>query len=131
MDVRERPLRFEAGLAAVAKRMPDAAFLPLAIDYTFWTEPQPEILVAFGQPILPSEVDSATTVAELNVLLEQSLAAAQDALAAQACLREPSDWVPLEAGARGVNPIYDGWRWLRSRWSGEDFTREHHAGTVK
>ncbi len=143
MDVRERPLRFEAGLAAVAKRMPDAAFLPIAIDYTFWTEPQPEILVAFGNPIIPSEFkeqgrprpesenETRGEGAPTPCIFEQALAKTQDALAAEAALREPSHWVPLEAGARGVNPIYDGWRWLRARWSGENFTREHQTGAVK
>ena len=51
MDVRERPLRLQDGLGALAARKPDAAFIPLAIEYAFWTEPRPEILVSFGEPI--------------------------------------------------------------------------------
>lgn len=127
-DVRERPLKFAPGLGAVARLRPDAAYLPLAIDYTFWTEPQPEILIAFGTPIVP--MDHAPTD-DWTAVLEQALATTQDALAAKACRRDAADWQALEQGARGVNPIYDGWRWLRARFSGEEFTRGHRAEVAK
>ena len=55
VDVRERPLRLQDGLGALATRTPNAAFIPLAIEYAFWTEPRPEILVAFGEPIVPAD----------------------------------------------------------------------------
>ena len=47
MDVRERPLRLKDGLGALATREPSAAFIPLAIEFAFWTESRPEILVSF------------------------------------------------------------------------------------
>ncbi len=127
-DVRERPLRFAPGLGAVARLKPEAAYLPLAIDYTFWTEPQPEILISFGEPIIPTEQPATD---DWTPILEQALATAQGALGARACLREASDWQALAEGARGVNPIYDGWRWLRARCIGEEFTRGHRAEVAK
>ena len=33
-------------------------FVPLAIEYTFWNEPRPEILVSFGEPIIPGNEDA-------------------------------------------------------------------------
>ena len=57
-DVRERPLRMRRGLGKLAVRTEEAEFLPLAIEYTFWTEPQPEILVAFGEAIIPSREEA-------------------------------------------------------------------------
>ena len=53
MDVRERPLRLRGGIGALAIRMKEVEFLPLAIEYSFWMEPQPEILVSFGESIVP------------------------------------------------------------------------------
>ena len=62
MDVRERPLRLQDGLGALARHEPSAAFVPLAIEYSFWTEPRPEILVSFGEPIVPATEPSRTAV---------------------------------------------------------------------
>jgi len=127
-DVRERPLRFAPGLGAVAKLCPQAAYLPLAIDYTFWTEPQPEILIAFGTPIIPAQHGAER---EWTAAFEHALATAQDTLATAAAAREPAQWQALERGARGVNPIYDAWRWLRARWTGERFSRAHRAEALE
>ncbi|HRI14672.1 MAG TPA: lysophospholipid acyltransferase family protein [Verrucomicrobiota bacterium] len=50
-DVRERPLRFESGLGHLAARVRRALFVPAAIEYVFWEERLPEILVRFGEPV--------------------------------------------------------------------------------
>jgi 1-acyl-sn-glycerol-3-phosphate acyltransferase len=122
MDVRERPLRLEDGLGALAAREPDAAFMPLAIEYAFWTEPRPEILVAFGEPILAR--DSQTPAAWTRTFTD-ALEAAQDELAARSCRRDPADWLTLGRGRTGVGPFYDAWRRLRARLRGESFVAEH------
>ena len=49
-DPRERPPRFAAGLAHLARRFPRPTFLPLALEYPFWTERAPEALAHFGDP---------------------------------------------------------------------------------
>ena len=49
MDVRERPIRLQRGLGALAAQREEVEFLPLAIEYSFWTEPRPEILISFGE----------------------------------------------------------------------------------
>ena len=51
-DPRELPLAFKPGLAALAQRVPEATLLPLAIEYTFWSERLPETLLRFGAPFL-------------------------------------------------------------------------------
>ena len=53
-DVRERPLRLAGGLARLAKRVPEACFVPLAIEYAFWDERRPNCLLRFGAPV-PSD----------------------------------------------------------------------------
>ena len=47
-DLRERPLGLRPGVARLAEVAPDARFLPLAVEYAFWTERGAEALAAFG-----------------------------------------------------------------------------------
>jgi len=123
-DVRERPLRLQPGLGALAARAGDAMFLPLAIEYTFWTEPRPEMLVAFGEPIVP-ENEAQRTAAEWTTHFSDALESTQDELATRSCQRDPAQWLELERGATGVQAFYDAWRSLRARMGGRQFTPEH------
>ena len=50
-DARRRPVRLRPGLAHLARRVPGAVILPLAIEYPFWNESRPEALARFGDPI--------------------------------------------------------------------------------
>ncbi len=124
MDVRERPLRLEAGLGVLAAREPGALFIPLAIEYSFWTEPRPEILVSFGEPIVPG-AEPARVASDWTRILTDALEAAQDELAQRSCRREVNQWVALQRGKLGGSAIYDAWRWLRSQVQGEKFRPEH------
>jgi 1-acyl-sn-glycerol-3-phosphate acyltransferase len=128
MDVRERPLRLEDGLGALASREPDATFVPLAIEYAFWAEPLPEILVAFGEPILPRKPQTPSTWTRT---FTEALEAAQDELAARSCQRDPADWLTLSRGRTGVGAIYDAWRRLRARLRGEAFLTEHSPQSMR
>ncbi|MDQ6939350.1 MAG: lysophospholipid acyltransferase family protein [Verrucomicrobiota bacterium] len=116
-DVRTRPLRLQNGLSALTKRVPNAAVIPLAIEYSFWTEPRPEILVAFGQPILASN----------ESVFGEALENLQNELAEQSCRRDPNAWLTLNRGKPGVHAIYDIWRRLKSQLRGKKFAPEHHA----
>ncbi len=109
-DVRA-PLLFSAGLEHLARRTPQTLFVPLAVEYTFWEERKPEVLLAFGKP---SRSDLTTNLAE-----------AQAQLAAAAQRRLPNEWQMLLKAKSGVNWPYDLWRWGRARLRGERFEREH------
>jgi 1-acyl-sn-glycerol-3-phosphate acyltransferase len=124
-DVRERPIGLMEGLGALAVREPDAAFVPLAIEYTFWSEPRPEILVSFGEPITPG-VYPVCNAAEWTRLFADRLTAAQEDLAAASFGRDPAAWRTLH-GRSGVSAVYDSWRWLRAQLRGESFSAEHHV----
>ena len=124
MDVRERPLRFHEGLGALAEREPESSFIPLAIEYTFWTEPRPEILVAFGDPILPRHELERTAV-EWTQILGEALEATQNQLAACSCRRDYDEWIFVNQGKSGVNAIYDSWQHFRARLRGEGFIADH------
>jgi 1-acyl-sn-glycerol-3-phosphate acyltransferase len=124
VDVRERPLRLRGGLGVLAVREPDVAFTPLAIEYPFWSEPRPEILCAFGEPIVPRN-EPTRTASEWTGVFAGVLEALQDDLAARSYRREPADWLTLNRGRSGVSAVYDAWRWARAWLRGEQFTAEH------
>lgn len=130
VDVRERPLGLQNGLGALAAREPDAAFIPLAIEYSFWIEPRPEILMSFGEPIVPRNAP-VRTVAEWTQDFSDALKTAQDELAASSCRRDAAEWVSLHRGKSGVSRIYDAWRWARARLRGEKFAAEHFGEALQ
>lgn len=128
-DCRERPLRFDPGLGAVASRSPGAVFLPVAIEYVFWEERLPEILVRLGRPDWvvrgQDENGSVRSVAEWTSFFEARMAATQDALAAAASRRDPDDFRCLLRGGAGQGGVYDLWRAMKSWLRGERFRKEH------
>ncbi|MGB8166032.1 MAG: lysophospholipid acyltransferase family protein [Chthoniobacteraceae bacterium] len=124
VDVRERPLRLQSGLGALAVQNPEAAFVPLAIEYAFWTEPRPEILVSFGTPVTP-RLESAREVAGWTETFTTALEETQDELATRSCRRDPAEWRMLDQGASGIATLYDAWRRLRAAVRGERFVAEH------
>jgi hypothetical protein len=125
-DVRKRPLRLQHGIGSLARRMTNVAFVPLAIEYVFWTEPRPEILLSFGQPVVPAG-PALLNSAEITEFFGSVLEKEQDELAAKSYRRDPSDWIVLDRGASGISGTYDAWRWLRSRISGQNFILGHSS----
>jgi 1-acyl-sn-glycerol-3-phosphate acyltransferase len=125
VDVRERPLNFQQGLAKLAGWLRGVAFIPLAIEYSFWTEARPEILVSFGPPIICDERLEVDTAGR-NHLLSKRLENLQDELAMASCRRNSGEWLTLEQGRRGGNRTYDVIRrsrcWLRRRC----YLPDHH-----
>ena len=124
LDVRERPIQLQRGIGALAARMEEVEFLPLAIEYPFWTEPRPEVLISFGEATVPSR-EPRRSAAEWTEFFAGALQETQDELARRSCQRDRLDWFVLEKGASGVNIIYDTWCMLRARLRGAAFSREH------
>jgi 1-acyl-sn-glycerol-3-phosphate acyltransferase len=130
-DPRQRPVRLQAGLGHLLARRPrrssppDAAVLPLALEYPFWDERSPEALARFGPAIDPDSELETETPGGWTDLLERRLAALQDALAADALSRDPARFEVLVGGAAGVGGVYDLWRRFRARLHGEVFHPEH------
>lgn len=126
VDVRERPLRFESGLGHLATRVESARFMPLAMEYVFWEERLPEILVRFGEPVATQTQPRSTLASkDWTKLFEEKLAETQDALAAEAQRRDPADFQVVLRGAAGQSGTYDLWRLFKSKWRGEIFRKEH------
>lgn len=124
-DVRERPITFQRGLAHLAGRAAPAVFLPLAVEYTFWEERTPEVLLAFGTPLFTRQLQNSCGADDWAAALEQTLQDAQDVLATAAQRRAPDDWQVLLRGRAGTTWIYDTWRRVRALFRREPFQPEH------
>lgn len=123
-DARQRPVRFQSGLSHLAAKLPQVNFVPVAIEYSWWFERSPEILVAFGKPVhFPPDA----TPAWLSAHCETALAGTQDQLAAGTRQRQTDAFDTLITGRAGVGGVYDLWRSLRARLRGESFAPRHHS----
>ena len=123
-DPRVRPLRLRPGIAHLARRVPGAIILPLAIEYSFWNESRPEALARFGDPI---DTSRDRTTAEWTTCLETELAHTMDALTLESAQRNPALFRPLVRGGAGVGGIYDLWRRLRAWSAGRRFDPTHEG----
>jgi 1-acyl-sn-glycerol-3-phosphate acyltransferase len=120
-DVREPRLEFEAGLGHLFRQSPGTAFLPLAVEYTFWEEKHPEVLIRFGEPLLADDTNTALPAGDINRQLVDRLEAARRRLAAASVSREVEAFQTLLGGRAGTNPVYDAWRWLKATLRGQRF----------
>jgi 1-acyl-sn-glycerol-3-phosphate acyltransferase len=128
-DVRERPVRFRPGLGHLARRLEGAIFLPVAIEYVFWEERTPEVLIGLGSPIVVEPGSGARWDAEgWTARLEEGLAVILDEVAEAAQRRQASDWSAILEGRSGVGMVYDGWRSVRAWLRDEAFHRRHGRG---
>jgi 1-acyl-sn-glycerol-3-phosphate acyltransferase len=126
VDVRERPVQFEAGLGHLAVRVQRALFVPVAAEYVFWEERLPEILVRFGVPVvIHARKPETFGPDDWTNLFEQQLTATQDALASEAERRCADDFQIVLRGGAGQGGIYDAWRSFKAGMRGERFTKEH------
>lgn len=123
-DTRERPVRLRPGLAHIAKLQQDATFVPLALDYVFWDERKPELLVRFGTPVTGASL-AQMAVADRTEALGRALEETMDALAQEAMRRDPAAFETLFAGAVGIGGVYDLWRRARAALKRERFSPAH------
>lgn len=124
-DVRERPVRLKQGIGHLPGLAERVCFVPVAIEYTFWEERLPEILVRFGQPYETSTAEGSVSPQVWTEFFAEQLAQTQDALAADAQRRDPRMFRCLLRGGAGVGGVYDHWREFKARLHGEKFQPEH------
>ncbi|WP_158747215.1 lysophospholipid acyltransferase family protein [Acidisphaera sp. L21] len=121
-DPRVRPVTLRPGLAHLARHIPGATIIPLAIDYPFWNESRPEALLRFGEPLYSGREGS---VADWTARLEFALTDTMDTLAAESVTRNPALFTPLLHGMAGVGGLYDLWRRLCAAAIGRRFDPSH------
>jgi 1-acyl-sn-glycerol-3-phosphate acyltransferase len=128
-DVRERPLGLRSGVGHLAARLGRGAVLPLALEYSFWTERTPEALVRFGEPLRICD-HPGLRGKDWTARIETSLTRALDGLNAETTARDPERFTPLVSGKAGVGGVYDFWRRLKAWARGRRFDPSHEAGTT-
>jgi 1-acyl-sn-glycerol-3-phosphate acyltransferase len=124
-DARERPVRLKQGIGHLPGLAERVCFVPIAIEYIFWEERLPEILVRFGQPYEVTDAQGPVSPQVWTEFFAGQLAQTQDALAAEAQRREPGMFRCLLRGDAGVGGVYDRWRAFKAGLRGEKFQPEH------
>jgi 1-acyl-sn-glycerol-3-phosphate acyltransferase len=123
-DVRTRPLGLRSGVGHLAARMDWGFVLPLAVEYTFWTERTPEALLRFGPPIDVTEAPGRSG-RDWTARIEDALTDTLDGLNAEAMTRDPDRFMTLLGGQAGVGGVYDLWRRVKALAAGQRFVAEH------
>jgi 1-acyl-sn-glycerol-3-phosphate acyltransferase len=129
-DVRQRPLDLRSGVGHLAARLPDGWVVPLALEYSFWTERTPEALARFGEPLRIAD-HPGLTGKQWTQLIEEALTDSLETLTAEAMSRDPARFTTLVDGRTGVGGMYDRWRRLKAWVRGERFDPSHEAATRK
>ncbi|WP_419730275.1 lysophospholipid acyltransferase family protein [Lichenicola sp.] len=121
-DPRVRPVRLRPGIAHLAALLPEAMLVPLAIEYVFWNERRPELLVRFGTPLAPA---TGLRPADWTVRLEAALGETMDRLSVDAQARDPEKFERLPLGVLGFHGPRAAWRRLTRRRSGRPLVAPH------
>lgn len=122
-DVRTRPVVLRPGLGHLLHRQPGVHVLPLAMEYTFWNEKRPEVLLRFGTPVVSTGREQSAEYWTNQVA--SALTEALDQLATAAQSRDPGRFRTLWTGTRGISGVYDAWRRLTHRFRGQRFEPGH------
>jgi 1-acyl-sn-glycerol-3-phosphate acyltransferase len=128
-DVRERPVTFQGGLGHLAARLEGqgaVTFVAMAVEYVFWEERLPEVLVRLSRPmVLPAPPLQGIGAHGYSALFERELEQTMDALAAQSRARQVDGFQILDRGGAGQGGVYDWWRSVRAWLRKESYQREH------
>jgi 1-acyl-sn-glycerol-3-phosphate acyltransferase len=124
-DARERPVQFKSGIGHLPGMAREIHFLPVAMEYVFWEERLPEILVRVGKPLRVTQEDQAGKTEWWTEFFAGRLRETQDELGKQALRRDPGEFRCLLRGRSGVGGVYDRWRYFKASLRGEEFQMEH------
>lgn len=136
-DVRDHSAELMPGLAHLVSHMqrkqkqspgqqvmPKTWLIPVAIEYTYWEERFPEILVWFGNPVLIQDCPLVTKE-QWSADLAERLRVTQQRLAVESIARNTAPFELLFTGSAGTSAIYDAWRWLMARLRGQRVELQH------
>ncbi len=129
-DARVRPLELKGGLGKLVQRSSSLTIVSLAVEYTFWNQRLPEVLLAVGSPM---QVDSGAehSAQEWTALLEERLQETQDQLRNASLSRDATVFYTLLQGRRGTSGPYSWWQRARARLRGETYQPDHLDGLGK
>lgn len=125
-DPRTRPTRLMPGLGALLQRTDGVTVIPLAVEYTFWNQRRPEVLLAVGEPLYVHSAGERGAAA-WTVALEANLQATQDDLAAASLRRDETRFTTLLEGRQGTGGPYALWRRLHAWLRGRRYVPDHQV----
>ncbi len=123
-DVRERPIVFKPGLATLAARVPGCTVFPMAIEYVFWDERLPEVLLELGEPIT---VPPGTAPEQLEQQMHTALLGLMERLREKSIQRDPALFHILLDGRAGTGGFYQYIQRLHARLRGRAWQPDHTA----
>ncbi|MGI9372922.1 MAG: lysophospholipid acyltransferase family protein [Hyphomicrobiales bacterium] len=124
VDPRKRPVIFKPGVAHLARDVPGALLVPLAVEQVFWNERKPELLLSLA-PAIDAGVYADNTIEDWNTQLQSALEDAMDALAKTSIARDPEQFETLLLAQTGTSPVYDFARWAKAKLTGKEFSSSH------
>lgn len=112
---------------------PRVWFVPAAVEYAFWEERQPELLVWFGKPIAigaqreprASQPDGGQEKSQWQTLLTTRLRQAQVELAQASIARLSTQFRVVLGGRSGSFIVYDVWRKITGALVGKKVSLDH------
>jgi 1-acyl-sn-glycerol-3-phosphate acyltransferase len=123
-DVRKRPIAFRPGLGALMSRTGRMTCVPISIEYVYWNERLPEILVNIGEPLEIADGTMEDTRTWTN-LLSYAMAATLDELAMLAIERDSSAFETILSGSGGIGGIYEAWKRMSCAIMGRPYYHDH------
>jgi 1-acyl-sn-glycerol-3-phosphate acyltransferase len=125
-DVRTRPIVFRPGLGALMSRSGRLTCVPVAIEYVYWEERLPEVLINVGEPleIADGGMEDARTWTNL---LSYAMAATLDELAMLVMERDPANFETILTGSGGIGGVYGLWKRLTCALTGRSYHNEHRS----
>ncbi len=132
-DARDTSAEFMPGISHLAYSLQRRSannnrqtwFVPIAIEYTFWEERLPEILVWFGKPLLVAPSESPLSKSEWDLRLTTTLRDSQKSLAQAAIARDDSVFEVMISGSAGTSRVYDPWRRFWAKITGKQLDLQH------
>ena len=134
-DVRDTSAELMPGLTHLAYRLANrpeenptgpvvVKLIPVAVEYPFWEERRPELLIWFGRPLTLDSLRGRSKP-EVADELKTRLRAAQRELATASIGRRVEQFEVLGSGSPGTFWLYDGWRRLLAWRRGQSIRLEH------
>ncbi|MBC01775.1 MAG: hypothetical protein CMJ34_00525 [Phycisphaerae bacterium] len=115
-DARE-PIRLRPGAAAIAAASPARPEVrAVAVEYPFWQDKRPELLMSVSPVVAPTS--ERPTTGDWHRSMTDAMVDASERLAAASIARDPAafEFLDPDLGSRSrINPIMDGWLRLRGR----------------
>lgn len=120
------PVEPRPGTATIAARTPGVRLVSLAIEYVFWLDQKPEILLRAAEIPTPDK----PTTPHWHRAIQHTMQHNADALASLAIARNPAPFQTLISSNSGINPAMNLWLRLRGKRPEIDSARVAPAGSA-